>query len=116
MVQMLAEVKGRDVLLTYLPQLEKEYSFWMKGANELSEDYPTSHHSARMKDGEILNRYWDGDSPRPESYREDVELSHQSKQAPGKLFRNIRAGAESGWDFTCRWFKDVHSFATDPNH
>jgi alpha,alpha-trehalase len=66
-----------------------------------------------MPEGEILNRYWDeNDTPRPESYREDIELSHQSKQEPTALFRNLRAGAESGWDFSCRWFKDLHSFAS----
>ena len=31
----------------------------------------------KMHGGEIMNRYWDeNDTPRPESYREDVELSH----------------------------------------
>jgi alpha,alpha-trehalase len=67
----------------------------------------------RMPDGEILNRYWDeNDTPRPESYREDIELSKQSLQTAKELFRNLRAGAESGWDFSCRWFKDTRSFAS----
>jgi alpha,alpha-trehalase len=66
-----------------------------------------------MPGGEILNRYWDEhDTARPESYREDVELSRELKQAPEKLFRHLRAGAESGWDYSSRWFKDVHSFAS----
>jgi alpha,alpha-trehalase len=113
MVKMLAEVKTNEILLTYLPQLEKEYQFWMKGADELDKSNSSMHHSVRMPDGEILNRYWDeNDTPRPESYREDVELSHHSGQEPKKLFRNLRAGAESGWDYSCRWFKDVHSFAS----
>ncbi|HLG38794.1 MAG TPA: alpha,alpha-trehalase TreF, partial [Chitinophagaceae bacterium] len=113
MIKILAEIRGDDVLLAYLPYLEKEYQFWMKGAEELNEKNIVSHHVVRMPEGEILNRYWDeNDSPRPESYREDVELSHQLEQEPGKLFRNLRAGAESGWDFSCRWFKDVHSFAS----
>lgn len=113
MIKLLAEIKGNEVLTAYLPYLEKEYQFWMKGTEELNEKDITSDHVVRMPEGEILNRYWDeNDSPRPESYREDVELSHHSKQEPGKLFRNLRAGAESGWDFSCRWFKDVHSFAS----
>jgi len=66
-----------------------------------------------MIDGELLNRYWDEhDTPRPESYREDVELSHQSPQDPKTLFRHLRAGAESGWDYSCRWFKNKDSFAS----
>jgi len=113
MVKMLAEIKTDDVLIDYLPQLEKEYRFWMKGADQLSKTNYAVHHSVRMPDGEILNRYWDeNDTPRPESYREDIELSKQSSQQPNELFRNLRAGAESGWDFSCRWFKDTRSFAS----
>jgi alpha,alpha-trehalase len=113
MIRMLATIRGKDVLVTYLPQLEKEYQFWMKGASELDKNTPAIRHVARMPDGEILNRYWDeNDTPRPESYREDMELAHESKQAPAELYRHLRAGAESGWDFSCRWFKDVNSFAS----
>ena len=66
-----------------------------------------------MPDGELLNRYWDeNNTPRAESYREDVELSHQSGQDPEILFRHLRAGAESGWDYSSRWFKENNSFAT----
>ena len=113
MVKMLAEVRTNDILVTYLPQFEKEYQFWMRGADELNKDIPAVRHVVRMPDGEILNRYWDeNDTPRPESYREDVELSHQSARDTKKLFRHLRAGAESGWDFSCRWFKDANSFAS----
>jgi alpha,alpha-trehalase len=28
------------------------------------------------------------------------------------MYRHLRAGAESGWDFSCRWFKDVNDFST----
>ena len=113
MVKLLADIKGENVLPTYLSQLEKEYQFWMKGANKLSEKNNTSYHTVMMADGEIVNRYWDeNDSPRPESYREDVELAHQSKQDLQKVFRNLRAGAESGWDFSSRWFRDENSFVS----
>jgi alpha,alpha-trehalase len=105
--------RGNEVLTSVLPQLEKEYSFWMKEADQLNETNNAIHHSIRMPNGEILNRYWDeNDTARPESYREDVELSHQSGQEPKKLYRHLRAGAESGWDYSCRWFKDVNSFAS----
>ena len=66
-----------------------------------------------MPDGSVLNRYWDAlDSPRPESYKEDVELSHQARKPTKELFRHIRAAAESGWDFSTRWFEDKNSFAS----
>lgn len=59
-----------------------------------------------MPDGEILNRYCDAyETPRPESYREDVELTTISKREPAEMYRHLRAGAESGWDYSSRWFK-----------
>jgi len=113
MVKMLAEIKNEQILIDYLSHLEKEYSFWMQGSEQLNKNNSAICHSVRMPDGEVLNRYWDeNDTPRPESFREDIELSKQSSQQPNELFRNLRAGAESGWDFSCRWFKDTRSFAS----
>lgn len=113
MIQMLAGIKGKDVLVHYLPELEKEYLFWMRGTDELNQHNTAACHTVRMPAGEIMNRYWDeNNTPRPESYREDMELSHHSSQHPEELFRHLRAGAESGWDYSCRWFKDKYSFAT----
>ena len=113
MVKLLASIKEEDILPTYLPQLETEYQFWMKGAEELNEKKIALHRTVRMPDGSILNRYWDeNDTARPESYREDVELAHQSGQEAKSIYRHLRAGAESGWDFSSRWFKDSTSFST----
>jgi alpha,alpha-trehalase len=113
MIKLLVDTKGTSILLNYLPQLEKEYQFWMKGADELNKSNNSAHHTVRMPDGEILNRYWDeNNTPRPESYRQDIELAGLMEQKPESLYRHLRAGAESGWDYTCRWFKDVHSFAS----
>jgi alpha,alpha-trehalase len=111
------EREGREeeegVLIKYLPQLEKEYQFWMKGTDSLNANQSSKNRVVRMADGSILNRYWDEyNTPRPEAYKEDVELSHQSDQKPEELFRHLRAAAESGWDFSSRWFKDVKSFGT----
>jgi alpha,alpha-trehalase len=119
MVKLLSEEKN-DLeedeiapLISYLSSLEKEYSFWMKGVEELTPANISSHRVVRMDDGSILNRYWDEfATPRPEAYKEDVELSHQSTQQPEILFRHLRAAAESGWDFSSRWFKDQNSFTT----
>lgn len=87
----------------YLPQLRAEYAFWMAGAEQLS---PGEAHRrvARYTIG-LLNRYWDdAATPRPESYREDVELAGGSDREAAELYRDLRAGAESGWDFSSRWF------------
>jgi alpha,alpha-trehalase len=66
-----------------------------------------------LPDGAILNRYWDDrDTPRDESYREDTELARASGRPAAELYRDIRAAAESGWDFSSRWFADAYTMAT----
>lgn len=115
MVQLLADTKGKSFLSACLPQLEKEYQFWMKGHESLNDpelvEERALNHVVKMSGGEILNRYWDeNDTPRPEAYRQDVELAHQSTQEPKKIYRHLRAGAESGWDFSSRWFKEKNTF------
>ena len=37
MVNLLSEEKGKSVLVDYLPQLEKEYNFWVRGKEETDE-------------------------------------------------------------------------------
>ena len=60
----------------------------------------------------VLNRYWDKfDTPRPESYREDVELAEETEEKK-LLYRNLRAGAASGWDYSTRWFEEKDRFET----
>jgi alpha,alpha-trehalase len=61
-----------------------------------------------MPNGIALNRYYDNKTtPRPESRREDLETAAQARNAnKEKIFLDLRAGAESGWDFSSRWFRD----------
>ena len=113
MVTLLDEIKGAGISATYLPMMEKEYDFWMKGSSTLHGKNTKAEHAVLMPGGEILNRYWDdNDTPRPESYREDVELAMVSKRGPAEIYRHLRAGAESGWDYTSRWFCDGNVFAS----
>jgi alpha,alpha-trehalase len=96
-----------------LDQLEKEYLFWMDGHASLSESMNTYRRVVRMPGGEVLNRYWDDrPAPRPESYKEDVLLARETGRNPDSLYRHIRAAAESGWDFSSRWFRDGRTLAT----
>jgi alpha,alpha-trehalase len=90
----------------YLPQLKREYEFWMEGAKGLRKG--TAHrHVVAMPDGSTLNRYWDDrDTPRDEAYGSDTELARQSGRPARQVYRDIRAAAESGWDFGSRWFAD----------
>ena len=96
----------------YLPQLRREYAFWMEGEAGLKRG--TAHRRVvAMPDGAKLNRYWDdADAPRDESYREDTELARRSGRIPAQLYRDLRAAAESGWDFGSRWFADGRSLET----
>jgi len=101
---------GEEKGIEYLSQLEKEYNFWMKGQSALSLENSDSQHTVKLPDGEILNRYWDqSDQPRPESYREDVELAEKVTDK-ARLYKNLRSAAESGWDFSTRWFEDDDLF------
>jgi alpha,alpha-trehalase len=90
----------------YLPQLKREYAFWMQGETGLP---PGGAHRrvVALPEGSILNRYWDDrDTPRDESYAEDVKLARASHRPARAVYRDIRAAAESGWDFGSRWFAD----------
>jgi len=111
MVEILVRYKGPDSVLPYLDSLEKEYFFWMKGREELSENI-FENSRVILLDNIVLNRYWDDKNiPREESYREDVELYEKSRKNKD-IYRNIRAACESGWDFSGRWFQDGHEIST----
>jgi alpha,alpha-trehalase len=112
MVGLLAQNDAASAYARYLPQLEREYAFWMEGAQGLKPG-KAHRHVVAMPDGSILNRYWDDrDTPRDEAYREDTELARASGRPAREVFRNIRAAAESGWDFSSRWFADGQTRAT----
>ena len=114
MEKILAKHRGRTrTYAEYLPSLLAEYRFWMKG-RRLANDHPD--HAAyarvvRMPNGTMLNRYYDNKTtPRPESRREDLETAEHAKSADkSRIFLDLRAGAESGWDFSSRWFREPNT-------
>lgn len=116
MVGLLVEVDGADVLTKYLPQLQREYDFWMDNAGDTAK--PVNRRtvrSAAVPDA-VLNRYWDDTpTPRPEAYREEVKLSGKLKLVgplAAELYVHIRAACESGWDFSSRWMENEATMAT----
>ncbi|TGE14096.1 alpha,alpha-trehalase TreF [Hymenobacter elongatus] len=113
MVTLLAtEEAGDKTVLRYQPQLLKEYAHWMAGAEGLKAGTATLR-AVRLPQGELLNRYWDtSDQPREESYAEDVAAAKLSKQPPAQFYRNVRAAAASGWDFSTRWFGPSEQLST----
>ena len=52
------------------------------------------------------------DVTRDESWAEDVATARASNREPAAVFRHLRAGAESGWDFSSRWLDDPLRLAT----
>jgi alpha,alpha-trehalase len=112
MVELIAQRDGDKTYVTYLPELEKEYQYWMDGAASLDKGQ-AYRHVVRLEDGTVLNRYWDDRPvPRDESYREDVATAEDSGRPPEDVYRNLRAAAESGWDFSSRWLADGQNLAT----
>ena len=114
MVELLAK-KDKSAPSKYFSALEKEYEFWMNGKQYLTLDKPAAEHCVRMPNGAILNRYYDKyDTPRDEMYRNDLEtgktLEKTNPEADiHRLYRDLRAGAESGWDFSSRWLVDYNN-------
>ncbi len=132
MVGLLASIKGNSIYKKYLPAMQKEYDYWMEGASKLKagEAYKRV---IKLKDGSIVNRYWDDlDIPRQEGYKEDTKIADEAlteismtmrfgSEAAMKtfniekrkeIFKNLRAGACSGWDFSSRWFTDPMKIST----
>lgn len=95
-----------------LAAMRAEHAWWMRGAS-CAEAQGACERVVRMPDGTLLNRYWDDkDSPRDESWAEDVATARESNRDPATVYRHLRAGAESGWDFSSRWLADPQRLAT----
>jgi alpha,alpha-trehalase len=132
MVSLLASIKGDAVYQKYLPSLEKEYLFFMDGDQDIKPG-EAFRRVVKMPDGSIMNRYWDDSpTPRQESYREDVltadtmvmnvmstmrfasqeAMETARKKYYAAAYTHLRACAESGIDFSTRWFADVQHLYT----
>ncbi|MDH4042850.1 MAG: alpha,alpha-trehalase TreF [Gemmatimonadota bacterium] len=113
MVGLYASATDTAEALRYLEALEAEHTFWMEGADGVA---PGQAHRrvVRLANGSLLNRYWDDrPAPRPEAYREDYELAQSLPTGDREaLYRNLRASAESGWDFSSRWMRDPADLRT----
>jgi alpha,alpha-trehalase len=112
MVLLEAERDGTRALVQRLPQLEREHDFWMAGAVSLAPG-GAYRRVVRLRDGALLNRYWDDFAiPRDEAWSEDVATARAASRPPAEVYRDLRAAAESGWDFSSRWLADGKTLAT----
>ncbi|XP_055705282.1 trehalase isoform X5 [Phlebotomus papatasi] len=95
MIKAYVEVTGdEDFAVQAVPLLEHEFNFWF------------NNHTVQCN-GHTLCIYGDkSKGPRPESYREDVETSQDfpTEAAKQEHYSELKAGAESGMDFSSRWF------------
>ncbi|MEM1258729.1 MAG: alpha,alpha-trehalase TreF [Bacteroidota bacterium] len=113
MVSALGE-EDKSIPLSYLTALQKEYNFFM-AHDGTDRSFGASKHVVQMPGGELLNRYWDaGNTPRPEAYKEDIHLAKDVAlgEAKQRLYRDLRSAAESGWDFSSRWYGAGEDFST----
>eukprot|EP00057_Strongylocentrotus_purpuratus_P027221 XP_011681695.1 PREDICTED: trehalase [Strongylocentrotus purpuratus] len=92
-------------------------STWACPGNNLTAVLPRSPRSRRCdraiditKNSNVytLNRYnVNMGMPRPESYREDIETADgKNEEEAAEVYSNLASAAESGWDFSTRWFRD----------
>jgi alpha,alpha-trehalase len=112
MVALVARRDGEATFAKYLPQLRREHAYWMAGGETLARG-AAHRRVVRLASGELLNRYWDDRAvPRDEAYREDIATARASGRPAAEVYRNLRAAAESGWDFSSRWLADGQTLAT----
>ena len=110
------------VLNLAYPMLCAEYQWWMNPNN----DHTVELSQCTQQDGLlcVLNRYHSNNTlPRPESYLADIETAGVEVTSPNwntstaqqqLLYRNIRTGAETGWDFSSRWLSPTVGPNGDP--
>jgi len=80
----------------HIDLLDKEFKYWH---NEKMVDVEKDGKTYRMAHY-VVN----SNGPRPESYKEDYRLAQQvQEQKQVALYNNLKAAAESGWDFSYRW-------------
>lgn len=109
----LSKDKSPAIAARRLTALRAEHAYWMKGADCLDKS-GVCDRVVRMPDGTLLNRYWDDRPlPRDESYDEDVATARKDGSRPAEtVYRHLRAGAESGWDYSSRWLADPRILAS----
>ncbi|HBH6931200.1 TPA: alpha,alpha-trehalase [Enterobacter cloacae] len=112
MVELLA-THDSEALKKYRPQMEKEYAYWMEGADALQAG-EANKRVVKLEDGSLLNRYWDDrDTPRPESWLDDITTAKSNPNRPAtEIYRDLRSAAASGWDFSSRWMDDPQKLGT----
>eukprot|EP00828_Plagiopyla_frontata_P038748 TRINITY_DN5086_c0_g1_i3.p2 TRINITY_DN5086_c0_g1~~TRINITY_DN5086_c0_g1_i3.p2 ORF type:complete len:348 (+),score=52.62 TRINITY_DN5086_c0_g1_i3:162-1205(+) len=83
----------------YGAMISEYNNFWMKQRTVNYKNYTMNHYSSSQF------------SPRPESYLEDynrVQSLNLTTDSAKLMYQNLGAGAETGWDYSSRWFTDIY--------
>lgn len=88
------ETKDTDFAIRSLDLLEREFQFWMNNHTVVVNGHKLAFYGDKSR------------GPRPESYREDIESSEifATEEEKQEHYSELKAGAESGMDFSSRWF------------
>ncbi|CAA7261546.1 unnamed protein product [Cyclocybe aegerita] len=105
-IQMLSryvEASGdRSILTRALPLAEKELQWWSDNRS-VEVRSPFTNTTRKVYRYSVTNS-----APRPESYLTDYETANDSPQLNeterSALYAELASGAETGWDYTMRWF------------
>nr|XP_022912454.1 trehalase-like [Onthophagus taurus] len=88
-----------DWLQKNIEYLEFELTFWIKNRSIVIEKDKKLHTMFRYS----VNCF----TPRPESYKSDMELAEElDGKDRKKFFKEINSASESGWDISSRWLND----------
>ena len=95
--------KNLTFLNSSINSLEKEFNFWVKHRSlDVQKD---GLHYKVFQYRASVNQKKSKIGPRPESYYRDLTIAQTlNKSDRAQFFADIRAAAESGWDFSSRWF------------
>uniref|UniRef100_A0AAF5RXL3 Trehalase n=1 Tax=Wuchereria bancrofti TaxID=6293 RepID=A0AAF5RXL3_WUCBA len=86
--------------------LVKEYEFWVQNRSISVKDEKGYKHN-------VYQYRTISNVPRPESFRADIQVAAEvGKNNRQKFFQDIASAAESGWDFSSRWFSDRNTMKT----
>jgi alpha,alpha-trehalase len=95
--------------------LQQEYAWWMNVTNGHVAEVTMILNSTATTTM-VLNRYYSNyTTPRPESYEEDYDTAQEIAGESGQLrfYHSVRAGAETGWDFSSRWIRKQAANSTN---
>ena len=101
----------KNFVKSILPHLLEEFSYWQKFHSVNVSHSGKIYHMMRYNCEDV--------GPRPESYVEDYQLASkycQTEDEKRDLYQELKTGAESGWDYSTRWYLNNASNVGDLEH